>query len=94
MSGPSGVGNTTLRLCNRLEVADAGTVCYGGQPLDRNAGDQIWPVISGAKCVLRSAQGDHFLLLPSFVLLNSWSRIGAASGRRAWWNHGYFRPAH
>jgi putative ABC transport system ATP-binding protein len=35
VSGPSGAGKTTLlRLCNRLEVPDAGTVCYRGQPLD------------------------------------------------------------
>ena len=35
ISGPSGAGKTTLlRLCNRLEVPDAGTVCYRGQPLD------------------------------------------------------------
>jgi putative ABC transport system ATP-binding protein len=34
VSGPSGAGKTTLlRLCNRLEVPDAGTVCYRGQPL-------------------------------------------------------------
>jgi putative ABC transport system ATP-binding protein len=36
VSGPSGAGKTTLlRLCNRLEVPDAGTVCYRGQPLDK-----------------------------------------------------------
>jgi putative ABC transport system ATP-binding protein len=36
VSGPSGAGKTTLlRLCNRLEVPDAGTVCYRGQPLDQ-----------------------------------------------------------
>jgi putative ABC transport system ATP-binding protein len=35
ISGPSGAGKTTLlRLCNRLEVPDAGTVRYRGQPLD------------------------------------------------------------
>ena len=35
VSGPSGAGKTTLlRLCNRLEVPDAGAVCYRGQPLD------------------------------------------------------------
>jgi putative ABC transport system ATP-binding protein len=35
VSGPSGAGKTTLlRLCNRLEIPDAGTVCYRGQPLD------------------------------------------------------------
>ena len=35
VSGPSGAGKTTLlRLCNRLEVPDAGTVRYRGQPLD------------------------------------------------------------
>jgi hypothetical protein len=35
VSGPSGAGKTTLlRLCNRLEVPDAGTVCYRGKPLD------------------------------------------------------------
>jgi putative ABC transport system ATP-binding protein len=35
VSGPSGAGKTTLlRLCNRLEVPDAGTVCYRGRPLD------------------------------------------------------------
>ena len=35
VSGPSGAGKTTLlRLCNRLEVPDAGTVSYRGQPLD------------------------------------------------------------
>src|SRR6516162_4782399 len=35
ISGPSGAGKTTLlRLCNRLEVPDAGTVSYRGQPLD------------------------------------------------------------
>jgi UDP-glucose/iron transport system ATP-binding protein len=33
--GPSGAGKTTLlRLCNRLEVPDAGTVRYRGRPLD------------------------------------------------------------
>ena len=36
VSGPSGAGKTTmLRLCNRLEVPDLGTVCYRGQPLDK-----------------------------------------------------------
>jgi putative ABC transport system ATP-binding protein len=36
VSGPSGAGKTTLlRLCNRLEVPDAGTVRYRAQPLDR-----------------------------------------------------------
>jgi putative ABC transport system ATP-binding protein len=35
VSGPSGAGKTTLlRLCNRLEIPDAGRVCYRGQPLD------------------------------------------------------------
>jgi putative ABC transport system ATP-binding protein len=35
VSGPSGSGKTTLlRLCNRLEVPDAGMVRYRGQPLD------------------------------------------------------------
>jgi len=35
VSGPSGAGKTTLlRLCNRLEVPDAGTLSYRGQPLD------------------------------------------------------------
>jgi len=35
VSGPSGAGKTTLlRLCNRLEVPDAGTICYRGQALD------------------------------------------------------------
>ena len=35
VSGPSGAGKTTLlRLCNRLEVPDAGTVRYRGQPLE------------------------------------------------------------
>ena len=35
VSGPSGAGKTTLlRLCNRLEVPDAGTVSYRGQQLD------------------------------------------------------------
>jgi UDP-glucose/iron transport system ATP-binding protein len=35
VSGPSGAGKTTLlRFCNRLEVPDAGTVSYRGQPLD------------------------------------------------------------
>ena len=35
VSGPSGAGKTTLlRLCNRLEVPDAGKVSYRGQPLD------------------------------------------------------------
>ena len=35
ISGPSGAGKTTLlRLCNRLEIPDAGTVWYRGQPLD------------------------------------------------------------
>jgi len=35
ISGPSGAGKTTLlRLCNRLEVPDAGTVGYRGRPLD------------------------------------------------------------
>jgi putative ABC transport system ATP-binding protein len=36
ISGPSGAGKTTLlRLCNRLEVPDAGTVRYRGQLLDQ-----------------------------------------------------------
>jgi putative ABC transport system ATP-binding protein len=35
VSGPSGAGKTTLlRLCNRLEIPDAGVVSYRGQPLD------------------------------------------------------------
>jgi putative ABC transport system ATP-binding protein len=35
VSGPSGAGKTTLlRLCNRLEVPDAGVVRYRGRPLD------------------------------------------------------------
>src|SRR5262249_27430573 len=35
VSGPSGAGKTTLlRLCNRLEVPDAGRVSYRGQLLD------------------------------------------------------------
>jgi putative ABC transport system ATP-binding protein len=35
VSGPSGAGKTTLlRLCNRLEIPDAGRVWYRGQPLD------------------------------------------------------------
>ena len=35
IAGPSGAGKTTLlRLCNRLEVPDAGKVSYRGQPLD------------------------------------------------------------
>jgi putative ABC transport system ATP-binding protein len=35
VSGPSGAGKTTLlRLCNRLEVPDAGTIRYRGRPLD------------------------------------------------------------
>jgi putative ABC transport system ATP-binding protein len=35
VSGPSGAGKTTLlRLCNRLDIPDAGRVCYRGQPLD------------------------------------------------------------
>src|SRR6516165_10664284 len=35
VSGPSGAGKPTLlRLCNRLEVPDSGTVCYRGQALD------------------------------------------------------------
>ena len=35
VSGPSGAGKTTLlRLCNRLEVPDAGTICYRRRPLD------------------------------------------------------------
>ena len=35
ISGPSGTGKTTLlRLCNRLEIPDAGIVRYRGQPLD------------------------------------------------------------
>jgi putative ABC transport system ATP-binding protein len=35
VSGPSGAGKTTvLRLCNRLEIPDAGTVSYRGQLLD------------------------------------------------------------
>ncbi len=34
VSGPSGAGKTTLlRLCNRLDVPDAGGLCYRGQPL-------------------------------------------------------------
>ncbi len=35
VSGPSGAGKTTLlRLCNRLELPDAGHVVYRGRPLD------------------------------------------------------------
>lgn len=35
VAGPSGAGKTTLlRLCNRLEIPDAGTVSYRGQRLD------------------------------------------------------------
>jgi putative ABC transport system ATP-binding protein len=35
VSGPSGAGKTTLlRLCNRLEIPDAGVVRYRGRPLD------------------------------------------------------------
>src|SRR5690348_1689687 len=35
VSGPSGAGKTTLlRLCNRLEVPDAGTVWYRGRSLE------------------------------------------------------------
>ncbi len=35
LSGPSGAGKSTLlRLCNRLDVPDAGTVTYRGRPLD------------------------------------------------------------
>src|SRR5215813_3343108 len=35
VSGPSGAGKTTLlRLCNRLEVPDAGTVRHRGRSLD------------------------------------------------------------
>jgi putative ABC transport system ATP-binding protein len=35
VSGPSGGGKTTLlRLCNRLEIPDAGWLRYRGQPLD------------------------------------------------------------
>lgn len=35
VTGPSGAGKTTLlRLCNRLDVPDAGQVRYRGQPLD------------------------------------------------------------
>ncbi len=35
VSGPSGAGKTTLlRLCNRLEIPDAGRVSYRGQSLD------------------------------------------------------------
>jgi UDP-glucose/iron transport system ATP-binding protein len=35
ISGPSGAGKTSLlRLCNRLEVPDAGTISYRGVPLD------------------------------------------------------------
>jgi putative ABC transport system ATP-binding protein len=35
VSGPSGAGKTTLlRLCNRLEIPDAGVVSYRGRPLD------------------------------------------------------------
>ena len=35
VSGPSGAGKTTLlRLCNRLEVPDAGIIYYRGKPLD------------------------------------------------------------
>ena len=36
VSGPSGAGKTTLlRLCNRLEIPDAGVVNYRGQSLDK-----------------------------------------------------------
>jgi putative ABC transport system ATP-binding protein len=36
ITGPSGAGKTTLlRLCNRLDVPDAGIIRYRGQPLDR-----------------------------------------------------------
>ena len=35
VAGPSGAGKTTLlRLCNRLEIPDAGVVSYRGRPLD------------------------------------------------------------
>jgi len=35
VAGPSGAGKTTLlRLCNRLDIPDAGRVWYRGQPLD------------------------------------------------------------
>lgn len=35
ITGPSGVGKTTLlRLCNRLDIPDAGTIRYRGQLLD------------------------------------------------------------
>jgi putative ABC transport system ATP-binding protein len=35
VSGPSGAGKTTLlRLCNRLEIPNAGIISYRGQPLD------------------------------------------------------------
>lgn len=35
VAGPSGAGKTTLlRLCNRLDVPDAGRIRYRGQPLD------------------------------------------------------------
>ena len=35
VTGPSGAGKTTmLRLCNRLDVPSAGTIRYGGRPLD------------------------------------------------------------
>ena len=34
VSGPSGAGKTTLlRLCNRLDIPDAGRLSYRGQPL-------------------------------------------------------------
>jgi len=35
VAGPSGAGKTTLlRLCNRLDIPDAGRLCYRGQPLE------------------------------------------------------------
>ena len=35
VAGPSGAGKTTLlRLCNRLDIPDAGRLWYRGQPLD------------------------------------------------------------
>ena len=34
VAGPSGAGKTTLlRLCNRLDIPDAGRLCYRGHPL-------------------------------------------------------------
>src|SRR5690349_15682571 len=42
ISGPSGAGKSTLlRLCNRLEVPDAGTVRYGGADLAALTGRDV-----------------------------------------------------